>query len=189
MCKGQEEDITPAFAFSSVSADLNFLFENATGLTVLHNQGDVELPSRLVNSLWVSLVFAGVSWYLQTFDAAGLRKRLSKRGLSTGSVKAWCTVIEDLPAVVLSLLVSMWGADGAFTYNGNFGAVAMANIVTAGFSALITLAEAWEERRNLFVNYKGDEVSLNGKCLGDAAVARVAERLCQNTTVKTLALR
>ncbi|CAK0816465.1 unnamed protein product [Prorocentrum cordatum] len=188
-CKGQEEDITPLFALASVSADLDFLFEilfvleNATGLTMLHSQGDVELPSWLVNSLWVSLVLAGVSWYLQTFDAAGLRTCLSKFDLSTGSVKAWCTVIEDIPAVVLSLLVSMWGADGAFTYNGNFGAVAMANIVTAGFSALIKLAEAWEERRNLFVNYKGEEVSLNGKCLGDAVIARVAKRLCQNTTV------
>eukprot|EP00959_Pyramimonas_sp_CCMP1952_P405948 8507628-Pyramimonas_sp.AAC.1 len=64
----------------------------------------------------------------------------------------------------------------------------MANIVTAGYPVLIKLAEAWEERRNLVVNYKGEEVNLNSKDLGDAAVARVAKTLCRNTTVKKLTL-
>lgn len=155
---------------ADVDLVVDWLFASVKG-------SNTDLPPSLRVAIW-SLACAGtISYILILTQCYGCRGLLGKPevAVSTGLILFLGIILEDLPQVILSIVVDQYEKDEGvvLSYDGESNWLAAANAITAVYDVFIKLAEAYDERHAMV---KLDKKFFFGRNFGDST-AEVAEAL------------
>jgi len=170
----QARPIRGAEVLGSFAADIDlvvdWLFASVKG-------SNTALPSSLRVAIWCLVCLRTISYILILTQCYGCRGLLGKWevAVSTGLILLLGIIIEDLPQVILSIVVDQYEKeeDVLMSYDGESNWLAAANAITAVYDVFIKLAEAYDERHAMV---KLKKKFFFGKNFGDST-AEVAEAL------------
>ena len=120
-----------------------------------------------VTALLLSCLVGTITWAFLASDGHLLNPLLKKCGVknfSTGILLLLAVIVEDVPQVILTFILEQ--GEGAFSN------LAVVNLMTAVYSIIIKLAEAYDEREDLHetgsdhsaITFEGHENWVNGVC-------------------------
>jgi len=166
--------IRGAAVLASFAADadlvVDWLFASAKG-------SNDALPTSLRVAIWCLACLGTMSYILILTQCYGCRGLLGKWevGLSTGLILFLGIILEDLPQVILSIVVDQYEKEEGviLSYDGESNWLAAANAITAIYDVFIKLAEAYDERHAMV---KLKKKFFFGRNFGDST-AQVAEAL------------
>lgn len=159
---------------ASFAADVDLVVD---WLFAAFKGSDDSFPSSLRIAIWCSACLGTISYIFILTQCYGCRGLLGKRemGVSAGLILFLGIIMEDLPQVILSIVVDQYEKEEGvlLSYDGESNWLAAANAITAVYDVFIKLAEAYDERHAMV---KLDKKFFFGRNFGDST-AEVAEAL------------